>query len=443
MSDDKTRTDLTRLEDISAFLHEEDDEVNSKLETYSDPNKSETTEEEDSLLPSLDDLEEEENEEDKEQEIPSLPEDEEITFDSQEDNEATLPAFELSEEEDEEEFSDFSSFGEDQDEEENIFEGTNFDLTTDEFNEEVQEEEPEEKVEEELEEIQEEQNNDGQNEEYSLQEEIENEQQTPPTASLPKEASTPQRENFQDLRRFSENITYGNVALGGNPPFSIVLKKIKYHEDGESIISILEEHGLINDQNRQVMSMSIEHGTLLLSQLSEYAAIYLCHKLRRFNLEMMMGLSEEIRPSKSYENEEKGLISKSNLKQNKSSHHEFKQSDIKQEDIILSLNSNLDGMQVMRYIDIISSHKVAFEYEIRHNSNEDEQENDENYQLDQSEIFNQLKEQLRAKAFSLRANAVIGINFQLTPISEGENREFKITCTGNAVWLIDAPGAKN
>lgn len=491
MSDDKTRPDLTRLEDISAFFHQEDDEVNAKLETYKDPNQSHDDDQEDAL-PSIDDLEDDSDKptfhmsnESQEDEFPQMPEQEQS---EDEDEEATIPDFQLSEAEQENEDFDsdedtlnfgsdesFSTeglgeeFSMDSSEESEESEFPSFDSEETEYTEEdndyADDDEEEEETNflssnEELVDYSEEINDENMAEELEANSQFESEDKDedkdeeddiPPSFNEPETTQTittqapsaPTRETFQDVRRFSENITYGNVALGGNPPFSIVLKKIKYHEDGEAITSILEEHGLINDSNRQVMTMSIEHGTLLLSQLSEYAAIYLCHKLRRFNLEILMGLSEEIRPSKSYENEEKGLVTKSNLRQNKTSHHEFKENEIKQEDIILSLDSRLDAMQIVRYIDIISSHKVVLESELRQNSDEEEDYQENIADLSQSEIFDQLKERLRARAFELKANAVVGITYQITPLTEGMDREFKITCTGNAVWLIDAPGARN
>lgn len=487
MSDDKTRPDLTRLEDISAFFHQEDDEVNAKLETYKDPNQSHEEDDQEDVLPSIDDLEDdsdkpafhmsddsEMSDEDEEQDdaFPQMPK-------QDEDDEATIPDFQLSEADENENLNsdeDTLNFGNDENfPSEEFGEEFSMDSTEDfeesefpSFNSEDAEEDNDNNDEEEnflnsnedmIDYSEQSANDDDEDNNEVIDEDLEanseympdDEDDNPPSFYEPEEAqaqptqmpSAPTRETFQDVRRFSENITYGNVALGGNPPFSIVLKKIKYHEDGEAITAILEEHGLINESNRQVMTMSIEHGTLLLSQLSEYAAIYLCHKLRRFNLEILMGLSEEIRPSKSYENEEKGLVTKSNLRQNKTSHHEFKENEIKQEDIILSLDSRLDGMQIVRYIDIISSHKVVLESELRQNSEEEEDYQENIVDLSQSEVFDQLKERLRARAFELKANAVVGITYQLTPLNEGMDREFKVTCTGNAVWLIDAPGARN
>ena len=80
-------------------------------------------------------------------------------------------------------------------------------------------------------------------------------------------------ETFDDVKQFAENISYGHVSTGGNPPFSMIIEGIKYLEDANEITDILQEHGVINDSNKNIFSTSIQNGSLLLSQISEYAAI--------------------------------------------------------------------------------------------------------------------------------------------------------------------------
>lgn len=498
MSEDKTKPDLTRIEDLSEFLHQDDPETDALLEGLDDQQDEENAIVTGEDLSSIDSLDDDftlsnDSQDDSDEEAFSL--DEQSTFSDEEETQSDFQMPDLPQEdgmedeiEDEEEFhtdfqsdhdledgnessfeSDFdggfeASFDDNQDDQtEDSFEEDDQlenleqseDLSFDQNDENFDKEDDSYDFDESSDESQIEEddinNNDDQQDieeapsfdqntdiEYPIEETINNPdnareliQQAPSAAK--------ERENFEDLRRFSENITYGNVAQGGNPPFSIVLKKIKYLEDGEQIIEILEEHGLVNTSNKTVMQQSIQHGTLLLSQLSEYAAIYLCHKLRRFDLEILMGLSEEIRPSKSYENEEKGLIAKTNLNQNKSIYQEFEEKEIAPKDILVTLAPQLENMQIVRYIDIVTSHKIVSEHDLRRNQNEVDQM--EKFELDQSEVFDQLKEQLRLKAHALKANALIGLNYQTLRLSEGEQSEFKITCSANAVWIMDRPGS--
>ena len=79
---------------------------------------------------------------------------------------------------------------------------------------------------------------------------------------------------------------------------------------------ILEEHNIINDSTRPDFTRGIENGALLISQINEYSAIFLAHKFRRFDLDLQIGLSEELHPTKSYSNS-MGLVNKHHLYQNK------------------------------------------------------------------------------------------------------------------------------
>ena len=59
-------------------------------------------------------------------------------------------------------------------------------------------------------------------------------------------------ENFDDVKSFGNRMSYGIAAGGGNPPFSIIIKDLKYKEDAEDILSILRSHGLLNEENEEL-----------------------------------------------------------------------------------------------------------------------------------------------------------------------------------------------
>jgi hypothetical protein len=120
-------------------------------------------------------------------------------------------------------------------------------------------------------------------------------------------------ETFKDLQLFSKNMSYGNLSHEGNPPFSIVLKEIKFQEDLDDIIIYLKEFKILKEEDEHNARKTLSRGSFLIPRLSEYAAILLCHKLRRFELTILMGLTEEITPAKSYSSDDSGLATKNNI----------------------------------------------------------------------------------------------------------------------------------
>ncbi len=284
------------------------------------------------------------------------------------------------------------------------------------------------------------------------------------------------RENFQELRDFGNAISYGLVKTGGNPPFTLILRNIKYSEDAEDIMILLREHGLINADNETITEQGLQNGHLLISQISEYSAIYLAHKLRRFDVQMRIGLSEQLHPSKSYSQENKGLVSKYNLRQDRREELELTKSMVEIEDIIITTTNTLDGYQILDYIKVITAHymiselelqllhekslsqndeatdkspKYAFEQFRKESSEGENLEKDpevmQQYHLGLEDIYEELADDLRNQAFKLEANAIVALNYSISPIllptlkSDKGEMHYKITCTGNAVWISDGP----
>ncbi len=243
------------------------------------------------------------------------------------------------------------------------------------------------------------------------------------------EPSIPRRkpEDFQDIKNFAQSISYGKVSLGGNPPYSLMLKGIRYKDDGEEILSILDEHGLITQDTKNAIQTGIKHGAVLISQISEYAAVYLAHKLRRFNVDIMVGLSEELHHSKSYENDQHGIIQKDQLMQNREEDINLDDTPIALENIILTTTPTLPGYKVSRYVDILTDQATISEEELT--------QADSN--LEQTQVYAELISRLKTKAFKLKCNAILGVNFQFLPIPSAAQPQYKIVCTGNAVLLSD------
>jgi uncharacterized protein YbjQ (UPF0145 family) len=302
---------------------------------------------------------------------------------------------------------------------------------------------------------------------FTLPDPQELEERPPISIGTPENNSTPHipRENFQDLRDFGNAITYGVVTTGGNPPFSLILRQIKYEEDAEDIKIVLREHGLVSDDNEETIDQGLEQGSLLISQISEYSAIYLAHKLRRFDVEMRIGLSDQLHPSKSYSSEGKGLVSKYNLKQNKSEHLNTINAEIDIEDIKITTTPTVDGYNIHRYIEVITSHSLVEEDELKRlhditKSSAPVEEDEvllggildqfpkeekgslvDQFDLGLNEVYRELVIELRNEAFKIEANAVVGVNFNITPLmfrtGNSSSVQYKITCSGNAVWVVD------
>ncbi len=257
-----------------------------------------------------------------------------------------------------------------------------------------------------------------------------------PAPETPAPSATTQ-ENFQDLRDFSEAMSYGNVSMGGNPPFSLLLRGVRYREDAERILTILREHELCNQENEKVLWSSLENGNLLIAQISEYSAIYLAHRLRRFDVDIQVGLSDEIYPSKHYPQEERGLISKHSLKQNINENADLTSNMVDTENIILTTATAPAGYRIHHYIQVVTAHSLLERKEL-----EDLQKNwpqeEKGNPLPLNELCKELAEQLKNDAFKKGANAVIGINYQITPLTaeqESDRMTYKIVCAGDAVWL--------
>ncbi|MBP9674820.1 MAG: hypothetical protein KBD63_06955 [Bacteriovoracaceae bacterium] len=124
-------------------------------------------------------------------------------------------------------------------------------------------------------------------------------------------------EDLSDVKNFAENMTYGKISLGGNPPFSLLIKGITSPHDAKDIEIILKNHGLIPPDQEETFLNSLSRGAVLVSHLSEYSAIYLGHKLRRFNVNIQIGISRDVHPSQQYNDDEKGSVDSHNLEQNK------------------------------------------------------------------------------------------------------------------------------
>jgi uncharacterized protein YbjQ (UPF0145 family) len=233
-------------------------------------------------------------------------------------------------------------------------------------------------------------------------------------------------EEFKDLKTFAENSSWTGSSAEGNPSFSILLKNVRYIEDVNDILSILKELGLLSDPEEQVRAR-LMRGHLLVPRVSEFAAIFVAHKLRRFDIDIQVGLSDEIHPPKHHEAPELGMVSKHSLYQNQGHHFHFDDPKLEISQIIVAATPTLEGYQVLRYLGVASEHKMI-EGHIVEDDGSDEVPHH----------YQELAQKLKAHALKVNANAVVGLNYQLTPLPSEYGvlgHKYRLSCTGNLVWV--------
>lgn len=245
-----------------------------------------------------------------------------------------------------------------------------------------------------------------------------------PVVEVRSDYKTP--ETFEDLKKFSESSSFSGMATEGNPSFSVLVKNVRFIEDVSDIVLLLKEFNLLVDSEEQTKAR-LMRGMLLIPRISEYAAIHLAHKLRRFDIDIQLGLSDEIHPPKHLETPETGIISKHNLYQNQSHHFHFDDAKVDLDQIIVSATSSLDGYQILKYMGVASEHKIMDGLIVE----------DENSK-EVTGFYHELAQKLKAHAMKANANAVVGLNYQLTPLPSDfglGTSKYRLSCTGNLVWI--------
>jgi uncharacterized protein YbjQ (UPF0145 family) len=251
-----------------------------------------------------------------------------------------------------------------------------------------------------------------------------------PEKILPKiESHFQTPENFSDLKKFAENSNFTNMAAEGNPSFSVLLTGIKFHEDAKDILILLKEHKLLHDSEEESLKRLLR-GNFLIPRISEFAAIFISHKLRKFDIDIQLGLADDVHPPKHGLRPEVGLASKTSLYQNQTHHFSFDQSKLELSQIILSTTSSIEGHEIIKHLGIISEHEVIPKDLIEGPEEDDSQKI--------QRIYSALAKKLRPHALKIKANAIVGINYHLTPlVSEisSTSIHYRLSCTGNLVWV--------
>ncbi len=287
-------------------------------------------------------------------------------------------------------------------------------------------------------------------------------------------------EDFEEIKDFAKNMRHQNFSSEGNPPFSIILKHIKYIEDAEEIADILIKFKIAAPETKEDLIKNLSRGIYLVPRLSEFAAITLCHQLRMFNLEILMGLTEEVNPPKSYESSDRGSTSKRTLLANRKHNFNLKDKPLYSE-ILTTTLPQLSGYQIVEYMGIASESRIIdnetltltnakhLESEILEELDESERDNLKLLQLKRNNqkaseskfgfnyedfygknteaphklglehIYAELMTNIKTMAKTANANAIVGISFSISPISLEEylnqGPRYQVLCTGNMVWI--------
>ena len=401
------KDDLTRLEDLSEFHHEEDPESEQFLEEEESsedfpPDFSSESQEEEQPpvdLPTGDEVDFQESSFSDGEDNWQVEEEEELPSFEEAPPEEDLPSFEEAPPEE-----DLPSFEEAPPEE---------DLPS--FEEAPPEEDP-----------------------PSFEEEPEEDYPEPVTQAPPPEERPEQPktyEKFEEVKSFAENITMTKIGSGANPPYTLIIQGIKSRGNADRIYSILEEYGLITPQNKKEFETGLKLGQILISHVSEFAAIFIAHKLRQHCLQILFGLSDEVRPPKNYDPSPRGPVDSDTVYQNKSFEEDFEEVN-KDHPIILSNTPMLEDFQITHYLGLASEHTVIDNsYFIT-----EKEESLEGSSPELKDLYEQLALKLKPQARKQKGNAIVGVNYQLTPLPPKplgpELPQYSLTCIGNVVRVI-------
>ncbi len=246
------------------------------------------------------------------------------------------------------------------------------------------------------------------------------------TSTYTPESVYKQPETFEEVKKFAEDSNFTGMGVEGNPSFSVLVRNVKFVEDVNDIIILLKELQLMSDSEEETRKR-LTRGHLLVPRISEYAAILLTHKMRRFDIDIQMGLSDEIHPPKHHEAPETGMVSKHSLHQNQTHNFHFDHPKLEISQVIVSATPTLQGFQVIRYLGVASEHKTIPAELVEDENNEDV-----------PKFYQELAQKLRAHAVKAHSNAIVGLNYQLTPIPPeygGQGHKYRLSCTGNLVWV--------
>jgi uncharacterized protein YbjQ (UPF0145 family) len=250
-------------------------------------------------------------------------------------------------------------------------------------------------------------------------------------------------EIFEDVKTEFENSWPMHIPQESLPSFSVKIGNINSEQDKEDLELILQELKILTDDNRELILKSIARGEALIPRIGEYLAIYLAHKVRKFNFDLSLGLSEHIHPSK-YDDDQiaYSAVTNKSHRLNRQDTADLRHQSLTPDDILLSTFNQIDGHRIVANQGIAVETKIVSTKNLLDESNliQFKDSLDQVIQVEKPELkltYQNLANQLRVQAIKQKGNAILGLNFHLTPLvsADESSQNYQITCTGNVVWL--------
>lgn len=247
-------------------------------------------------------------------------------------------------------------------------------------------------------------------------------------------------EKFEDVKNFVQNFSYGTIEGAGNPPFSVIIRNIQFSEDADDIINLLKELSVINDTNLSDYEKAIQLGSIIIPQISEFSAIIIAHKLRRFDLDIEVGLADEIHPSKSGEHNPRGLTQKNQLKQNREEEFKPTNKTFSIQDMLMTTQNTIEGYHIKKYMGIDHAHTFIDEEELErlhfiykglreNNSSDEDLEHYRNYKDSFNKLHDELLDEIKNRAFRNGSNALLGIQFSMNQMADHKKSQYQLSCS--------------
>ncbi len=248
-----------------------------------------------------------------------------------------------------------------------------------------------------------------------------------------------------ELNDQSDKVWPQHIPQESAPNFTLKITGLQRAEDKEDIEIILKEFKIINQENQEHYQRFIANGHILIPRIGEFLAIRLAHQLRRFPVELSLGLSDDLTSSNELDQPIGGHLTPQSMKLNRKQSADFSNVKMSLDDILLSNTSQLENYKVRDYLGIaIEVRKIAhkdFSY-----PNEEQFIAIKNKELKEisfkrpeiQKLYQEMALALRPQALELGANGVINISYQVSSLqAPDEGNQIQITCTGNIVILSE------
>ncbi len=221
---------------------------------------------------------------------------------------------------------------------------------------------------------------------------------------------------FNEIQASANQITYGNLELGNGPPFTVLIKITSdfsgdKNEVKNNILNLLKDLSLVSPDNLARYESSFQRDNLLISQINEFSAIILVHKLKNFPIEIEMGFATEVFEPKSYPNDDQSST-------NDKDQFEFKNlKSISNEEVFVTTLNNPNNINAAEFLgpiqlikklsstDLDSYPIVGEEVEFKEITKN-------------NKIFDSMINDLKLLAIKKGGNAIINLKYQISPAQD-------------------------